>query len=136
MLLSSCAEVLSQFAVRLPLELRKETQSSSRVLVLPPLELQQPAWGPFELWQGTQGSSRVAAVDSGLNLSCGDVLCSVLLKYRGTRSSSPVAMESPSSVESWDSELLLSCGDASSRVVVVVSMGWGVLSTSGTESPH
>ena len=103
--------------------------------MLPPLELQQPAWGPFELWQGTQGSSRVAAVDSGLHLSCGDVLCSVLLKYRGTRSS-PVATESPSLVESWDSELLLSCGDASSRVVVVVSIGWSGLSTSGTESPH
>jgi len=39
---------------------------------------------------------------------------SVLLEYRGTRRSSPVAMESPFLVESRDSELLSSCSDASS----------------------
>ena len=50
MLLSSCAEVLAQFAVRGPFELRQGTQSSSRVLVVPPLELQQGARDPFKLW--------------------------------------------------------------------------------------
>ena len=49
-LLSICAEILVQFAVRASLELRQGTQSSSRVPVGSPLELQQGALGPFELW--------------------------------------------------------------------------------------
>ena len=71
MLLSSCAEVLAQFAVIGPFELRQGTQSSSRVLVVPPLGMHQGVWDPFELLWGTWGSSRVAAVDLGLLSSCG-----------------------------------------------------------------
>ena len=65
-LLSSHAEVLSQFAIVSPLELRQWIQSSSRVLVVPPLKLHQGGWGPFELHWGTRGSSRIAAVDPDL----------------------------------------------------------------------
>ena len=65
-LLSSHAEVLSQFAIVSPLELRQWIQSSSRVLVVPPLKLHLGAWGPFELHWGTRGSSRIAAVDPDL----------------------------------------------------------------------
>ena len=56
-LLSSHAEVLSRFAMGAPLELRQWIQSSSRVLVVPPLKLHLGAWGPFELHWGTRGSS-------------------------------------------------------------------------------
>ena len=52
---SSFADVLSQFAMRAPLELRQGTQSSSHVLVVPPVEMQQGAWGPFELWWANLG---------------------------------------------------------------------------------
>jgi len=52
---SSFADVLSQFAMRAPLELRQGTQSSSHVVVVPPVEMQQGAWGPFELWQAKLG---------------------------------------------------------------------------------
>lgn len=38
---SSFAEVLSQFALKAPLELRQGTQSSSHVVVVPPVEMQQ-----------------------------------------------------------------------------------------------
>ena len=65
-LLSSHAEVLSRFAMGAPLELRQWIQSSSRVLVVPPLKLHQGGWGPFELHWGTRGSSRIAAVDPDL----------------------------------------------------------------------
>ena len=37
MLLSSCAEILSGFAMIAPPELRQGTQSSSQVLLVPPL---------------------------------------------------------------------------------------------------
>ena len=40
--------------------------------MVPPLELQQGAWVLFDLPQGTQGTSRVEAVDSGLLLSCSE----------------------------------------------------------------
>ena len=50
-LLSSCAEVLSRFAVRAPVEFRQGSQSSSRVLFVPPLDLQQCTWGTLELQQ-------------------------------------------------------------------------------------
>ena len=63
MLLCSCAEFLSRFSVRAPPELRQGTQSSSRVMLVPPINLQQVALGPFELQRKTQGSSQVAAVD-------------------------------------------------------------------------
>ena len=61
----------SLFTVREPLELRKGTQSYTRVLVMPPLELQQGAWVSFELRQGTRAFYRVSAVDLGLLLICG-----------------------------------------------------------------
>lgn len=40
---SSFADVLSQFALKAPLELRQGTLSSSHVVVVPPVELQQGA---------------------------------------------------------------------------------------------
>ena len=49
--------------MRAPPELRQGTQSSSQVLLVPPIDLQQVALGPFELQRETRGSSRVAAVD-------------------------------------------------------------------------
>ena len=49
--------------MRAPPELRQGTQSSSRILLVPPIDLQQVALGPFELQRETRGSSRVAAVD-------------------------------------------------------------------------
>ena len=84
---SSFADVLSQFATKASLELRQGTQSSSHVVVVPPVEMQQGAWGPFELWcaklgflssctwgvgpplelrQATWGSSQVATGYLGL----------------------------------------------------------------------
>ena len=57
MLLSSCAEVLAQFPLRAPLELRQGTENSSQFLVVPPLELQQGTRGPLELKQEARGSS-------------------------------------------------------------------------------
>ena len=52
---SSFADVLSQFATKASLELRQGTQSSSHVAVVPPFEMQQGAWGAFELWWASLG---------------------------------------------------------------------------------
>ena len=52
---SSFADVLFQFALKTPLELRQGTQSSSHVAVVPPFEMQQGAWGAFELWWASLG---------------------------------------------------------------------------------
>ena len=71
----------SRFTVREPLELRKGTQSSTRVLVVPPFELQQDAWVSFELQQGTRAFCQVPAVDSGVISICSGysvfLLCTV-----------------------------------------------------------
>ena len=47
MLLSSCVEVLSQFAMGVSLKLRQWTQSSCLALLAPPVELQQGALDPL-----------------------------------------------------------------------------------------
>lgn len=46
-LLSSCVEVLSQFAMGVSLKLRQWTQSSCLALLAPPVELQQGALDPL-----------------------------------------------------------------------------------------
>ena len=111
----------SLFTLREPLELRKGTQSSTTVLVMPPLKLQQGAWVSFELRQGTQGflelpqGSRISrsvetgktwihaidAGESGLILGRWGTYCPFHLR-QVTRGSSRVTAVDPG--------LLLSCG--------------------------
>ena len=84
------------------LELRQGTPSSSRDLLVPPLELQQGAWGPFKLWLGL-----------GVPLNLQWVLSAILSGYscsqveHGTQSSFRVLV---GSLHGWESSLDLSLG--------------------------
>ena len=92
--------------------------------MVPPLELQQGAWVLFNLPQGTPGTSRVEAVDSGLLSSCSEY--SVFLSS---------TVHNSEFLLSRCGRLLSSCGDGGSSQVVAGNAGFPLSCNRGLGAP-